>query len=286
MGLFDIVGDILGTNKSDEAIGAQQAGMKDANATLKYMYDTTRADNAPWLEAGKAALKDLQDPSFQKSFTLADFEADPGYAFRMAEGQKAIERSAASRGGLMGGATMKALTRFGQDTASQEYQNAYGRFTNDQTNRFNRLSSIAGFGQAANASNTAAGQNYGNSVAANQIGFGNAQAAAHIGQGNQNAQMANQAMSAAVLFSDRRLKTEIKRISKDELRELREFIKPFRYRYKNSTKHGAGDFLGVMAQDLEKSALGRTLVFTDSDGNKCIDLGRAVSLILASWAEG
>jgi hypothetical protein len=69
-----------------------------------------------------------------------NFQADPGYGFRMSEGLKALERSAAARGGLMAGGTGKALQRYGQDMASQEYGNAFQRFQQDRAAR-------AGLGQ-------------------------------------------------------------------------------------------------------------------------------------------
>ncbi len=117
-------------------------------------------------------------------FTMNDFQADPGYQFRLDEGQKALERSAAARGGLMSGATMKALTRYSQGVASDEFQNAYNRFNNDRTNRFNRLASLAGTGQTANNQLAQAGQNYANQVSANNAAMGNAQAASSIASGN------------------------------------------------------------------------------------------------------
>ncbi|MFK5283483.1 hypothetical protein ACI3PL_28310, partial [Lacticaseibacillus paracasei] len=52
---------------------------------------------------------------FNRDFTMADFTADPGYAFRMREGQRAIESSAAARGGLLSGGTGKALVNYGQE---------------------------------------------------------------------------------------------------------------------------------------------------------------------------
>lgn len=124
------------------------------------------------------------DPSLTKSFTADDFQKDPGYDFRMQEGQKALERSAAAKGGLMGGGFGKALSRYGQDYASNEYQNAYNRFTNDQTNRFNRLSSLSGLGQTANAQLGQAGQNYANQAGQNMMGAANAQGAAGIASAN------------------------------------------------------------------------------------------------------
>jgi hypothetical protein len=83
---------------------------------------------------------------------------DPGYEFRLKEGQKAIERSAAARGGLLTGGTGKALERYGQDYASNEYGNVYNRALTDFQTRFNqhevenadvynRLASLAGLGQ-------------------------------------------------------------------------------------------------------------------------------------------
>ena len=119
------------------------------------------------------------DPELTRSFTMADFQADPGYEFRMKEGQKALERSnAAKHGGGMSGGRLKALARYGQDFASNEYANAYNRFNNDRTNRFNRLTTLAGFGSNANAANAAASQNYANQSGSYMIGAGDAQAAA------------------------------------------------------------------------------------------------------------
>lgn len=124
------------------------------------------------------------DPELTRRFGLSDFQKDPGYDFRMQEGQKALERSAAARGGLQSGGFMKALGRYGQDYASGEYQNAYNRFTNDQTSRYNKLAGIAGVGQTANAGLANAGQNYANQVGQNAMGVANAQGAAGIAGAN------------------------------------------------------------------------------------------------------
>lgn len=58
---------------------------------------------------------------------LGNVQADPGFAFRQQQGEQAINRSAAARGGRLGGATLKALAGFNQDLASQEYGNAANR---------------------------------------------------------------------------------------------------------------------------------------------------------------
>jgi hypothetical protein len=87
-------------------------------------------------------------------FTPEAFAAgqDPGYAFRMREGLKAVDAQAAARGGLISGAALKASQRFGQDMASQEYQNAFNRF---QTTRANTL---APYQQLQGVGLTTAGQ--------------------------------------------------------------------------------------------------------------------------------
>lgn len=125
--------------------------------------------------------------SLTKRFGMSDFEADPGYQFRMDEGQKAIERSAAARGGLLSGSALKGIERFGQGLASQEYGNAFDRWNLQNTNQFNRLASLAGVGQQANQAIGQAGQNFAN--AASNIAMNNAanQGNALLAQGNARA---------------------------------------------------------------------------------------------------
>lgn len=89
--------------------------------------------------------------SLQEDFTLEDFQTDPGFEFRLSEGKKALERSAAARGGLLSGGTLKELERFAQGTASQEFSNAFNRFQTERAGRFNRLASVAGLGQTTGA---------------------------------------------------------------------------------------------------------------------------------------
>lgn len=176
-----------GVMQADAAKGAaktQQDAAREANQLQREMFNQQRADQEPWRQAGVKALSGLQDADYMRDFTMADFQQDPGYAFRMAEGQKALERSAAARGGLQSGGTLKALSRYGQDYASNEFQNAYNRFNADRDRRFNRLSSLAGIGQTATSQLGAAGQNYASSAGQNIIGAGNAGAAGQIASAN------------------------------------------------------------------------------------------------------
>jgi hypothetical protein len=119
-----------------------------------------------------------------KAFGASDFEQDPGYAFRQAEGMKALERSAAARGNLLSGSTLKGVQRFGQDLASQEYQNAFNRYQVERSAKLNPLQSLMGAGQSAtNVMTSAAGQ-AGQNQASNLYNAGQARASGYIGSAN------------------------------------------------------------------------------------------------------
>lgn len=180
-----ITGAVISSNAAGSAATKQSNAADYATQVQQQEYNQTRADQQPWRDAGASALSQMGDPSFSKTFNPTDMETvDPGYAFRMKQGQDALERSAAARGGLQSGGTLKAITQYGQDYASGEYQNAYNRFTNDQTNRFNRLSSIAGLGQTANGQVAQAGQTFATNAGQNAMGAANASGAAGIAGAN------------------------------------------------------------------------------------------------------
>lgn len=135
------------------ATGRVDTGVTAANALL-----------APYLTGGAQAFQNLSSlvnaPQQQFQFT----QDDPSYQFRLNEGLKALERSAAARSGSGGGAALKAITRYGQDYASTEYQKAFDRFRQTQQDRFAQLSNVAGLGY------NAAGQAGGNITAGAQYG--------------------------------------------------------------------------------------------------------------------
>lgn len=149
-----------GTKRS---INAQYKMAEDERARADRMYYQDRLDRSPWLKAGQAAIGRMAEgikPGGEfKAFEMSDYEADPGYEFRLAEGIKAQDRSAASRGQLLSGSQLKGLERYSQGMASQEYQNAFNRFNVSQGNVFNRLSAMSGSGQAAQQQGSVASQN-------------------------------------------------------------------------------------------------------------------------------
>lgn len=192
---------IGGQNAADTAAAAQRDASSSANALQRYMYEQNRSDQQPWMDAGKTALSQLQDPYMSRQFSAQDFVKDPGYDFRMQQGQRNLESSAAARGNLNSGATLKALQRYGQDFASNEYSNAYNRYNADRDQRWNKLSSLAGLGQNAQNQVSNAGQSYANQFAQNQMDMGNAQAANAISQSNNMNNLLGQGITAYGLYS-------------------------------------------------------------------------------------
>jgi hypothetical protein len=87
--------------------------------------------------------------------TAADMTADPGYQFRLQQGQEALERSGAARGVTNTGGTLRDILDYGQRAASQEYGNVFGRqrdvYDLNERNRFDAYQ--ANYGNAMDAYN-------------------------------------------------------------------------------------------------------------------------------------
>ena len=144
-----IIGSSLIGGSSAKSAASTQAAAADRAAELqREMFERQVELAEPWRKAGLNALAKLEPLATEYTpFGMAQFQADPGYAFRLSEGQKALERSAAARGGLLSGGTGKALARFGQEMGSQEYTNAFNRYQAERAARLAPLQSLAGVGQ-------------------------------------------------------------------------------------------------------------------------------------------
>lgn len=228
-GLTAIAGATL-VGAGASAYAANQASNAQANAAQaglnaqQRMFNRQVELNEPFRQAGITSQNQLLtllglqggDPNspnwgrYARDFSMADYQADPGYQFRLDEGQKALERSAAARGGLQSGAALKAAARFGQDYGSQEYQNAFNRYQVNRSNQLNPLQSVMGAGQSAtNTLTNAAGQsaqnmmqgygNLGQARASGYIGMSNALTGA-LNQGS-NMYMMNQYMNRFTPFN-------------------------------------------------------------------------------------
>lgn len=175
-----IIGGLFAKQGADNAAQANREGAAAARADAIYAADRAEGATSAWSSTGRAALSEIsqllglgkvvaKDPipgggtgrdiqqweldqtgdrvAGQKD-AFGRWQTDPGYQFRMDQGQRALERGAAARGGLLSGRTIKATTQYGQDYASGEYKNY-----------LDRLAALAGAG--VSAAGTSAGQGVG-----------------------------------------------------------------------------------------------------------------------------
>ena len=150
---------------SSNAANAANAGAQASIDLQRRMYEEGVARQKPFYEAGVNALPGyLQgigpNGELVRGFTSADYQADPGYQFRLTEGLKQLGHTAGARGGLVSGQTLKGMQDYAQNSASAEYSNAYNRYRDTQALRRNALAGVVGFAPTAAGSMTSSGQNY------------------------------------------------------------------------------------------------------------------------------
>jgi hypothetical protein len=174
----------IGSSASRSAARSQERAADRSSEAQERMFERQVALQEPFRQAGVNALPELVEASRYTPFGMEQFQQDPGYGFRMREGLRALENTAAARGGLLSGNQMRGITRFGQELGSQEFTNAFNRYQAERAARLNPLQSLAGMGQTT-ATNVAgqAGQ-LGQNIGANIIGAGNARASGYMGTAN------------------------------------------------------------------------------------------------------
>lgn len=177
-----IVGSsLLGSDAASKAAGAQADAARYA-ADLQYkQYQENVARQKPFYDVGINALPELVSASKYTPFGMTQFQQDPGYAFRLSEGQKALDRQAAARGGLISGGALKAAQRYGQDMGSQEYMNAFNRYQAERAARLNPLQSLTGMAQTTANTLGTAGSNLATNVGNTEMAGANARASGYVG---------------------------------------------------------------------------------------------------------
>jgi hypothetical protein len=145
---------------------------------------------APTRDQFRLAGGNVKDPMFGK-YATAEYTPemfakgmDPGYQFRLKEGMRGLESSAAARGGLLSGGTLKGIQRYGQDMASQEFTNAFNRYQAERSGTLNPFQSMAGMGQSVANQVGNMGMNYANQAGETMQNAANARASGYIGQAN------------------------------------------------------------------------------------------------------
>jgi len=180
-----IMGSSLVGGFAAKSAGDTQAAATDrATAAQERMFKKQVELQEPFRKVGVNALPELVAASQYDPFTLDKFQADPGYAFRLKEGLKALDRSAAARGGLLSGAQLRGITEYGQELGSQEFTNAFNRYQAERQARLNPLQSLAGMAQTSANTLTGAAGDLGRSIGSNIIGGGAARASGYMGVAN------------------------------------------------------------------------------------------------------
>jgi hypothetical protein len=197
-----VIGGIITSQGAKSAAQTQADAANNATAAQQEALNKQLELQQPFVTSGTTAVNQLSamtQPGGAATREFAydpfNYQADPGYAFRLKEGMNAMNATAAARGGLISGNALRAGQRFGQEMGSQEYGAAFNRYLQNyanaqntfQLNRNNLLDPLkflSGQGQAS-AANQAA--NIGTSAAqsaALTTGAANAQAAGQIGSAN------------------------------------------------------------------------------------------------------
>lgn len=145
---------------ADQASDAQRDAAVNAQRADEKKFQQIRSDLAPYRDAGGSALTKYADSlglngDAARDQFRTDFRADPGYQYAFDEGMRAVEGSAAARGGVLNGGTLRALQRTGQGMADQQYGSYLDRFMGLANMGQN---SAAQTGQFANASAGRQGQ--------------------------------------------------------------------------------------------------------------------------------
>jgi hypothetical protein len=188
---------LIGGRAASNAASTQADAANKAAQLSNDQYYQTRADQAPFREAGLTSQNKLMsllgiggDPNaagygkYGRDFSMADYQADPGYQFRLSEGQRAMAHSAGGRGGLVSGTSLKAMQDYAQNSASGEYANAFNRYQANRSNQLAPLQSLMGAGQSATNFIGQAGANNASTMGGYMTGGAAAQAAGQVGTAN------------------------------------------------------------------------------------------------------
>ena len=150
--ITSLLGIHTGNRAADTATNYQTAGMQSAQNELKpYAASGTQANTALQNQLSSGALGG--------NFTPGDLTKDPGYQFRLAQGEQALGRKQSAGGNYYSGQALKEAQNYGQGLADQTYNDAYSRWLQQQQNTYNMLSGQqkVGYDAAGNIGNYAAG---------------------------------------------------------------------------------------------------------------------------------
>jgi len=178
----------MGSQAAKKGAQQQADAARYAAQLQQEQFNLTNEQQKPYREAGYSALSDIgaMKPYLTQQYTPEDFAQgiDPGYQFRLQQGQLATQRAANMAGGGVSGNALQGMQDYTQGLASQEYGNAFNRFQTQRGNIYNTLAGIAGLGQTSLGQTTTAGTQAAGNIGANIANAGAAQAGGTIGSAN------------------------------------------------------------------------------------------------------
>jgi hypothetical protein len=199
------IGGAVASRGASKAARAQQQAADQSAQLQREIFERQTELQEPFRQAGISSQNELMrllgiggDASaadygmLTRQYGAGDLEMDPGYQFRLGEGMKALERSAAARGGLLSGSALRGTQRFGQELASQEYMNAFNRAQAQLGTRLGTLGSLYGGGQASAQQIAGQAGQMGANVGNLMMQGGQARASGYLGQANALSQALGQ----------------------------------------------------------------------------------------------
>lgn len=184
--ILNTIGAGKQASAAQNASQLQYQSTQDAAKQQREMFDILNAQQTPYREAGYGALGKINEmlPQFTREFTSADLikNLDPSYQFMLNQGLGATGQAMNVGGG--GSNVDLAKTKFAEEYAKTGAQQAFNNYTNQQSNIYNRLSNLAGIGQASQAQSNTLGSNTANALSQLGIGGASALGAGQVGAAN------------------------------------------------------------------------------------------------------
>lgn len=180
-------------NRASKAASAQAKEAGRAADLQKQMFDEQVQMSKPYTGGGEAATNRLMEylgiggdksaagyGSLGGPFTMETFQADPFYQYSLGQGVKDLERTAAARGGLLSGSTIRGY----KGVQGREYENAFNRYYTGRANTLAPLQALSGQGAQVVGNLGGAAQRYAQGAGDAYQNAGAARATGYINQAN------------------------------------------------------------------------------------------------------
>lgn len=201
-GAASLGGSLLSSGAASSAASQQANAANNATAASQQEAAQTRADLAPYNQAGQTGANTLLSTlglpggnginllqanglsGLTFNPTQAQLAATPGYQFDLAQGEQGVANSNAAQGRGISGAALKGAANYATGLANNTLTTQQGIFQQNLGNVLNPLQNVANLGENAAAQTGQLGTANINAANASAIGGANASAAGTVGSAN------------------------------------------------------------------------------------------------------